>query len=260
MIRRPPRSTQPTTLFPYTTLFRSGFIAAIIISKREARLVNEDPELIADLIFWILVAAILGSRIFYVIVYWKDFYPNRMFDVVKIWEGGLVFYGGFIGACATTIYYLRKYKLPVWKGADILAPAIPFGHFLGRLGCLSAGCCHGKVCHLPWAVTFTNPESLAPLNMPLHPTQIYESLTNLLIFVFIINYKRYKKFDGQVFFTYVIIYAIARAILEMFRGDFRGAEVFGILSVSQAVALVLGIFAVGMLGFLWKKGQNSVHD
>jgi phosphatidylglycerol:prolipoprotein diacylglycerol transferase len=230
-----------------------GFLCAMFIAKREARIAGEDPERIADLIFWILVSAILSARIFYVIVYWSDFYPDKIMDMFKIWEGGLVFYGGFIGAVITALIYLRKFNLPVWKSADILAPAIPFGHALGRLGCFSAGCCYGRACSLPWAVTFTNPDSLAQLNVPLHPTQLYESATNLLIFLFIINYKRFKTFDGQVFFTYMLIYAIARSILETFRGDFRGADIFGVLSVSQAVALVLGIFSVGMLVWLKKK-------
>lgn len=224
-----------------------GFLCAIFISKREARIAGEDPEKIADLIFWILVSAILGSRIFYVIVYWNDFYPNKLIDVFKLWEGGLVFYGGFIGAVAAAYVYVRRFQLDFWKTADILAPAIPFGHFLGRLGCFSAGCCHGKACSLPWAVTFTHPETLAPPNIPVHPTQIYESLTNLLIFIVILNFKRFKTFKGQVFLVYVAIYAVARFILEMFRGDFRGDEIFGILSVSQTVAIGLEIAAIVLM-------------
>ena len=227
-----------------------GFLCAIFISKREARMAGEDQEKVSDLIFWILVAAIVGSRIFYVIVYFNDFYPDKLMDVFKIWEGGLVFYGGFIGAFIAAIVFLRRNKLPIWKTADILTPAIPFGHFLGRLGCFSAGCCHGRACELPWAVTFSNPESLAPLNVPLHPTQLYESFINLLIFVFILNFKRFKRFNGQVFLTYVIIYAVMRSILETFRGDYRGAEVFGVFSTSQAVAFVMGIGAVGMMAYL----------
>lgn len=234
-----------------------GFLCAIFISKREARLVGEDPEKVADLIFWILVAAIVSSRVFYVIVYWNDFYPNKLVDVFKLWEGGLVFYGGFIGAVIAAYIFVRKYSLNFWKMSDILAPAIPFGHFLGRLGCFSAGCCHGRSCTLPWAVTFSNQDSLAPLNIPLHPTQLYESFTNLLIFIFILNYKRFKKFDGQVFLTYVVIYAVARSILETFRGDFRGAEIFGILSTSQAVALVLGVSAMGMMAYLISLKNNE---
>ncbi|MBU1171116.1 MAG: prolipoprotein diacylglyceryl transferase [Proteobacteria bacterium] len=230
-----------------------GFLAAIFISKREARLVGEDPEKIADFIFWLLVAGIVGSRVFYVIIYWDNYYPGHLIDMVKIWEGGLVFYGGFLGAFIMSVVYIRTTKLKFWKSMDIITPAIPFGHFLGRLGCFSAGCCHGRACDLPWAVTFTNPESLAPLHAPLHPTQLYSSASNFLIFLFIFNYKRFKRFDGQVFWTYVIVYALARSILETFRGDFRGAEVLGILSVSQAVALVLSVASLAMLTYLYRR-------
>lgn len=234
-----------------------GFLSAIFISKREARLAGEDPDKITDFIFWIMVAAIVGSRIFYVIVYWKDYYPGRLWETVKLWDGGLVFYGGFIGAVLISIVYTRVTGLKFWKSSDILAPAIPFGHALGRLGCFSAGCCHGRACDLPWAVTFTNPDSLAPLNVPLHPTQLYESFTNLMIFLFIINYKRYKRFDGQVFWTYVIVYAIARSILETFRGDYRGAQIFGIFSTSQFVALLLSMTALCMMAYLYRRSPKG---
>lgn len=240
----------------YGFFIAMGFLAAIFISKREARLVGEDPEKITDFIFWILVSGILGSRIFYVIVYWDKYYPGHLIDVVKIWEGGLVFYGGFIGAFIVSLIYIRITGLKYWKTVDIITPAIPFGHFLGRLGCFSAGCCYGRACDLPWAVTFTNPESLAELHVPLHPTQLYSSASNFLIFLFILYYKRFKRFDGQIFWTYVIIYAFARSILETFRGDFRGAEVFGLLSVSQAVASCLALTALVMMTYLYRHKQK----
>lgn len=237
-----------------------AFLSAIFISKREARLAGENPEIISDFIFWVLVAAIVGSRVFYVIIYWNNYFPNDLTGIFKIWEGGLVFYGGFIGALIVSLIYLKITHLPIWKTGDIITPSIPFGHFLGRIGCLSAGCCHGRECELPWAITFTNPESLAPLNLLLHPTQMYSSLSNLLIFFFIMYYKRFKKFDGQVFWTYVVIYAVARSVLETFRGDFRGAEVAGILSVSQSIGLVMAVVAVVMLFYLGSKNSKRNVD
>ncbi len=230
-----------------------AFLSAIFIAKREARLVGVDPEKIADFIFWVLVAAIIGSRVFYVVIYWDKYFPGDFLDVFKIWEGGLVFYGGFVGAVIIALIYIPRNNLPFWKVSDIITPCIPFGHFLGRLGCFSAGCCHGKTCELPWAVVYTNADSLAPLGVPVHPTQLYESFCNLLIFAFILFYKRYKKFDGQVFLTYVIIYAITRSVIEVFRGDFRGDEFLGILSTSQTIASVLFIIAVVLMAFLYKR-------
>ncbi len=230
-----------------------AFLCAIFIAKREARLVGVDPEKIADFIFWVLVAAIVGSRVFYVVIYWDKYFPGDFLDVFKIWEGGLVFYGGFVGAVIIALIYIPKNNLPFWKVSDIITPCIPFGHFLGRLGCFSAGCCHGKACELPWAVVYSNADSLAPLGVPVHPTQLYESFCNLLIFAFILFYKRYKKFDGQVFLTYVIIYAVTRSVIEMFRGDFRGDEIFGVLSTSQAIAGVLFLIAFGLMTFLYRQ-------
>lgn len=230
-----------------------AFLSAIFIAKREARLVGVDPEKIGDFIFWVLVAAIVGSRLFYVVIYWDKYFPGDILDVFKIWEGGLVFYGGFAGAVFIALIYMPMNKLSFWKVSDIVAPCIPFGHFLGRLGCFSAGCCHGKTCDLPWAVVFSNSQSLAPLGVPVHPTQLYESFCNLVIFAFIMFYKRYKRFDGQVFLTYVVIYAITRSIIEVFRGDFRGSEILGILSVSQSIASVLFVTALALLLFLYKR-------
>ena len=237
-----------------------AFLCAIFISKREAKIVGEDPEKIGDMIFWVLIAAIIGSRLFYVVIYRDKYFPGNFWDVFKIWEGGLVFYGGFIGAVVVAIWFLNKNKMRIWKAGDIVTPAIPFGHFLGRLGCFSAGCCHGKECTLPWAVVYSHPETLAPTGVPVHPTQLYESFCNLLIFAFIMYYKRYKKFDGQVFWTYVIIYAITRSIIEMFRGDFRGAEILGILSTSQSIACVLFAIAVAMLVILKKRSDNEANS
>ncbi len=234
-----------------------AFLCAIFISKREAALVGADSQKIGDLIFWILIAAIVGSRLFYVVIYREKYFPGNFFDVFKIWEGGLVFYGGFIGAVVVAIWFLTRNKMRVWRAGDIITPAIPFGHFLGRLGCFSAGCCHGKECTLPWAVVFTHPQTLAEKGVSVHPTQLYESFANLIIFSLIMYFKRYKKFDGQVFWTYVIIYAITRSIIEMFRGDFRGAEILGILSTSQSIACVLFAIAVAMLIILKIRSDNE---
>jgi phosphatidylglycerol:prolipoprotein diacylglycerol transferase len=247
----------PLAIHTYGFFIALGFLAAIFISKREAVLQNENPEIITDLLFWILIAAIVGSRFFYIVVNWNDFFPDNLMSIFKIWEGGLVFYGGFIGAAIVSIIYLKKHKIPVWKAADILAPSLPFGHFLGRLGCFSAGCCYGKSCSLPWSVTFSNPESLAPLGQALHPTQLYSSAANLLLFVFLINYKRYKKFDGQVFFTYMVLYAIIRSIIEVFRGDYRGTFSMGELSVAQTIAICLCVFASGMMIYLYKRSKKQ---
>ncbi len=158
-----------------------------------------------------------------------------------------MFYGGFIGAVATAVVYMRLNRLLIWKTADILAPSLALGQTLGRLGCFFAGCCYGRPSDTPWAVTFTDQVCLAPINTPLHPTQLYSAFTNLAIFGSLLFLSRRNTITGRVFWTYVLLYGLTRSIIETLRGDFRGAEVFGLLSISQTLGLASAAVAIVML-------------
>jgi phosphatidylglycerol:prolipoprotein diacylglycerol transferase len=168
-------------------------------------------------------------------------------EIIRIWHGGLVFYGGFIAAFVTALWFIRKRGLPLWKTTDILAPPIAFGQFVGRIGCFFAGCCYGRACSLPWAVTFTHPESLAPKGIPLHPTQLYSSLNGLFMFVVLMGLRRVKAFEGQIFWAYVLLYGVTRSIIEFFRGDDRGVLIGGIVSTSQLIGVIMAAIAIGMM-------------
>ncbi|MEK7852135.1 MAG: prolipoprotein diacylglyceryl transferase, partial [Deltaproteobacteria bacterium] len=174
-----------------------------------------------------------------------DFIENPL-EVFKIWKGGLVFYGGFIGALATGIWYVKRHGMPVWKTSDIIAPAIALGQSLGRIGCFSAGCCYGKESTVPWAVTFTDLNSLARIGVPLHPTQLYEAVLDFCIFLFLISFRKRKTFDGQLIWLYTLLYAIVRLIVESFRGDPRGF-VGGMLATSQFIGIVMIPISIFML-------------
>lgn len=243
------------SIYTYGFFIAMGFLTGILLAKREALRVGEDPEKVMDLAFYILIAAIVGSRLFYVVTNPKAFLTDPL-EVFRIWNGGLVFYGGFIFAGIAALIYFKKRKLHLCKTADILAPSLAIGHFLGRLGCFFAGCCYGKVCNLPWAVTFTHPDSLAPLGVSLHPTQLYSAVNNLVIFGLVWLLRHFKKFDGQIFWTYVLLYGITRSFIEMFRGDFRGSLVFETLSVSQAIGGTLSILAAFMIVYLGRRTQS----
>jgi phosphatidylglycerol:prolipoprotein diacylglycerol transferase len=242
------------TVYTYGFFIAMGFLAGISLAKKEAQRLGESSEKITDLCFYILVSAIIASRLFYVFINAEMFVSNPV-EIFKIWNGGLVFYGGFIGAGLTAVYYLKKQEMPLWKTLDILAPSLAIGHFLGRLGCFSAGCCYGKECHLPWAITFSHPESLAPTGVPLHPTQLYSAANNLMIFGVLWFLRRRKKFDGQIFWLYVLIYGMTRSVIEIFRGDFRGEFIFGIISVSQAIGISFALTAAVMLVIFNKKNN-----
>jgi len=234
-----------------------GFLAGILIAKREAKRLGEDPDVIMDLSFYVMVSAILGSRLFYIITN-PEIYLADPLEIFKLWNGGLVFYGGFIAALIVGLIYLKIKRMPMWRTTDIAAPSLAAGQFLGRLGCFSAGCCYGKACNLPWAVTFTNPDSLAPLGIPIHPTQLYHAISNLSIFAFLWFFRSRKKYNGQLFWLYILLYAVTRSFIEIFRGDFRGEPVFGVLSAAQAVGIIIAPVAVVMMIILKKQAGRTL--
>ncbi len=240
------------TVYTYGFLIAVGFIVGILLAKREALRVGIDPDAIMDLSFYIIIAAIVGSRLFYVITT-PDLYLAHPLEIFKIWNGGLVFYGGFIFAVATALICMKLKGLPVWETTDIFAPSVALGQFFGRLGCFSAGCCFGKKCDLPWAVTFRDPDSLAPVGVLLHPTQLYDAFANLIIFFLLWRLRKNKRFSGQIFWTYVPLYGIARIIVEIFRDDFRGHVFFGLFSISQVIGAFMAISGICMLAFLHRK-------
>ena len=246
----------PISIFTYGFFIAVGFLAGIFLAVKEAKRVGEDHEKIMDLCFYVLIAAILGSRLFYVATSPEMFLKNPV-EILKIWNGGLVFYGGFIAAMVTGVIFLKVKNIPLWKTIDIMAPSIALAHFFGRIGCFFAGCCYGKYCDLPWAVTFNHSDSLAPTGIPLHPTQLYEALGNLAIFLFLFFFRKVKKFDGQIFWIYVLLYGITRSVIETFRGDFRGDYIFGYLSVSQVIGGFMAVVSLIMLFIFRKKALSK---
>jgi phosphatidylglycerol:prolipoprotein diacylglycerol transferase len=244
----------PVTIFTYGLLVATGFFTAILLASKQGEKEGLDPQVIMDLCFYILLSAIIGARLLYIIVEYK-YFVEKPLDIFKVWKGGLVFYGGLVLAIAVAMYIAKKKKLPIWKTADIIAPSIAIGQAIGRWGCLFAGCCYGAQTDLPWGITFTDQRSLAPLNQALHPTQIYLSLNAILIFSILVWMRKRKKFDGQIFCMYGILYSIGRFIIEYFRSDDRGFAIEGILSTSQFI----GLFAllISVLGFL-KLKKNDV--
>jgi len=239
-------------IFTYGLLVATGFFVAILLAGRQGKKEGLDQQKIMDLAFYVLVAALVGGRLLYIVVEYRYFLDNPM-EVLKFWKGGLVFYGGFIGAFSVGFWYVRKHQLPVWKVGDIVAPSIAIGQAIGRWGCFFAGCCYGVRTDVPWAITFSDPKSLAPLDIPLHPTQIYLSLNALVIYGILVWLRKRKKFEGQVFWTYGILYSIGRFIIEYYRGDDRGYAVESMLSTSQFI----GIFILLLSVFMWFRLRRS---
>ena len=233
-------------LYTYGLFVALGFMTAIWVSQKNAKSHGLSSESITDIFFVILVSALLGARLLYVLINF-DGYKNNLLDIFKIWNGGLVFFGGFIAAVVATPIYLRSKNLDFWKTADIISPGLALGHAVGRIGCFFAGCCYGKECDLPIAVKFTNPESLAPIGVYLHPTQLYSVFSNLTLFFILLWLQKRKKFNGMVFLSYIMLYSLFRSIVEFFRGDFRGDFFFEVVSMSQGIGLMVSLIAFILL-------------
>jgi phosphatidylglycerol:prolipoprotein diacylglycerol transferase len=232
----------PLTVHWYGILLALGFLAGLWTAARRAKLTGVPGDKISDVGLWLIIGAILGARILYVVTYWKESFAGQpITEIFMIQRGGLVFYGGLIGSALACIIYCRREKLPLWKVADVLAPSIALGYVFGRLGCLMNGCCFGRECSLPWAIHF--PASHVTGGAPVHPTQIYDSLLNLVLYAALVWLYRRKKFDGQIFAAYLMCYAITRSIVETFRGDYT--EVHRHAGLTPAHLISIGIFAAG---------------
>lgn len=243
----------PIPIRLYGLMIGLGFIIGVFLAARQAKKEGVNPDRVLDLGVYMLLTAIVGSRILFVLTDLREFAAKPL-DAFALWKGGLVFYGGLLAAVPVGIWYLKKHRLPVWKTTDIMAPSIALGQAFGRLGCFSAGCCYGAPSSGQLSVIFTDPHSLAPLGVPLFPTQLMEATGNLVIFCALLLLRRSKKFDGQLFWLYALFYAVLRFIIEIFRGDtIRGLYFGNAISTSQIIAIGMAVLSGAML---WKLRQN----
>jgi len=224
----------------YGLMMALGFLAALWLLRRRAPSTMTSRSSASDIGIWLLLSGLVGAKLLLVIVEWPQ-YVSSWDGVKDLARAGGVFYGGLIGAALGTAILLRKREIPFFTFADSAAPSIALGQFLGRVGCLLAGCCWGRHCELPWAITFSDPKASenvgVPLGIPLHPTQIYEAVGTLILCILLLFFER-RRYSGETFVRYLFGYAILRFTIEIFRGDPRGS-VFGAMSTSQFIALCL---------------------
>jgi phosphatidylglycerol---prolipoprotein diacylglyceryl transferase len=277
-------------LHTYGVLIAVGFLLAIVMTTRQAQREGTDPERLLDLAFWLLVSGFAGARLLFVLTD-LGYYVGEcrgtgavrttlrvVWDctrALQVWEGGLVWYGGFLAALGVGMWVLHRKRMKLLRTADLIMPSVPLGHFFGRLGCFAAGCCYGKPTGGALGVAF-GPASLAyhdlaellpsgaPATMTLHPTQLYEALGELLVCFWLMWLGRRRRFDGQVLLAYLFVYPLLRTAVEVFRGDAarryvvvlptHGLNVFlglppeapSFLSVSQFLSLLVAAGALGV--------------
>lgn len=242
-------------VYTYGVFLAIAFLLGLALIRKDWKYFSLDPKLIENLFFTVLISALIGARLLYVLLNWPD-YSHQPLKIFKIWEGGLVFYGGFLLSLVAFYLFIRKHHLNFWLVADIFAPLVILGQAIGRMGCFFAGCCYGKPTTLPWGVIFPNlKDTLAPPGISLHPTQIYESAGDLVVFFWLYTTRRKKKYNGQVFKNYVLGYALVRFIVEFFRGDERG-PVFLNLPFTQWLALLFFFLALLTSVYLSRKSES----
>jgi phosphatidylglycerol---prolipoprotein diacylglyceryl transferase len=236
----------------YGLLVATGVLLGLWVSVRNAARQGIDPEKAWNFGILVVLCGIVGAKVLYVIYDWNT-YPRwtDIFSLSTLQAGG-VFSGGLIGALIAAVWYIRRQHMPPLATCDAFAPGLAIGHAIGRLGCFAAGCCFGKPTHAWWGVTFTNPVAHdlvgTPLNEALEPTQLFEFAVELANFFLLMWMLKRKKFDGQVFGAYLILYGVARFFLEFLRGDpGRGSVLGGLMSGTQMIAI--GLVILG--GVIW---------
>jgi phosphatidylglycerol:prolipoprotein diacylglycerol transferase len=247
-------SLGPLTLHTYGLFVALGFTAGLLVTLWQGRTYGLSSQQVMDMAFVSIVSGIIGSRLLFVFIN-LPYYTAHPLDALKIWQGGLVFSGGLVAVALTLLWYGRRQHLSFWKIGDLCAPGLSLGQALGRIGCLMAGCCYGKPTDSPWAVLFTHPDSLAPLNIPLHPTQLYEATIGLVIFAVLLILQKRKKYQGQVMLWFLILHSTGRLLAEKFRADHRGWIPGSDMSVTQLVATIILLGSV--LALFLVKSRNE---
>ena len=243
----------PFVISSYGFMLVVAFMTAYILIRRDGQRLGWQPELSQDVIFWAAVGGIAGSKGYYLVenigrgaghniaglgeviagIFTLDL--GRIAGGIQNFGAGLVFLGGLMGGMLAVTLLLRRRRLPWLPMADILAPYLILGYALGRVGCLLVGDDYGVPSRLPWAMAF--PSGIPPTIIPVHPTQIYESLVGLAIFGFLYWLRPKARFVGQVFFIYLILAGTERFFIEFIRTNhryalgFSGAQYLGFLMV-----------------------------
>jgi phosphatidylglycerol---prolipoprotein diacylglyceryl transferase len=236
-------------VFGYGLMLFFAFLGSMHLAAWRARREKLDPEIIYDLAMWVFVGGLVGARLFYVWQYWGS-RIQTLWDVFKIWEGGIVFYGSILGGTAAFFLYGALRPFPLRPVLDVVAPALTLGIALGRLGCFLNGCCYGDRCDLPWAVSF--PRDSAPWadqvahglidraaawSLPVHPTQLYAALDGLILLALLSAFYPLRRRDGEVMALLMVSYPVSRFLIEHLRND-EGVFFAG-MTISQTISIAL---------------------
>lgn len=243
-----------------------GFLLAIAVLvslwtiKTRAEGVGMDAARIVDFALWLIIWALLGAKLLLVVVEWRRYVADPA-QLIGLFRAGGVFLGGFLAAVLAGIVMLRRYQLAALPTFDVIVPSLALGQAIGRVGCFAAGCCWGRSCDLPWAITYTDPTAAAnlgtPLHIAVHPFPAYAAIFNLSLFGVLSWLYRRRPAPGRVFASYLILYGIGRFLLEFTRGDeARGLYFGGLVSTSQIITATMIVLGVAMQWWIGRRGRT----
>ena len=240
----------PLYVYSYGLMVATGFAIAMFLAYRQANEFGVDKDKIVDLGITILLGGIFGARLLYVLTNLR-YYILHPLEVMNLARGGLVWYGAFLFGILAGIVFVRKNKINFWVGSDLLAPYIPLAQSIGRIGCFLNGCCYGGEvpANFMFGVVFPS-ESIFR-----HPTQIYSSLILLLLFVILRAWQRRRRFNGEIFLAYIILYSLTRFCMEFLRGD--NPKIFSALTMSQLISIPIFIACLSLFIYRFIRLRNK---
>lgn len=243
-------------IYAYGTMIALGIIAAYFLLSYHSKKKNFDEDSILNMTIITVILGVLGGKVFFILTELNSFIENPQ-NIIKEFGNGFVIYGAIIFGMISIYIYCRHKKWNVLQVLDLVVPSVALAQGFGRIGCLFAGCCYGHETTSHLSIVFPD-GSLAPSGVHLIPTQLYSSIFDVLLAVFLIMYLRKSKKSGNTFGLYLLLYSIGRFIIECFRGDPRGNV--SILSTSQFIAIFTFILAVGTLIFVNVKGRKNKSE
>ncbi|MDD4725565.1 MAG: prolipoprotein diacylglyceryl transferase [Tissierellia bacterium] len=228
----------------YGILIASAVVIGTILAIKEAKRKGISEDTILDLLLFVLPAAIIGARLHYVLFSW-DNYKNNLIEILNIRGGGLAIHGAVIAGVIVGLIFAKVKKISFWELADIIAPSLILGQSIGRWGNYANQEAYGGPTDLPWAIVVDG--------VKVHPTFLYESIWNLLVFLFLVYYSRKMiKKDGEVFLLYIIIYSIGRLFIEGLRTDSLMFGPFRIAQLLSLASIIIGAF------IFYKRRKKSI--
>ena len=234
----------------YGLMMAVAFVVGTFLGLREARRLGLDEDRVVNVILATLIASVFGARMLYVLEHLSEF-RREWTSVLALWQGGLTLYGGIAAGTFAGLVAAKRLRLPVWITADALTPSLALGTMFGRIGCFLNGCCYGRPTPLPWGVVFPH-DSFSFLeygDQPVHPSQLYNAIVGLLLFVLFQSLRGRFRVPGVMFWSFIVLFALIRIPLDLTRTYETDAVLMriGTADITESQLMSVGMILLGML-------------